>query len=179
MNICRKEEKTYIAEGKIGLGVFAKIAIGKNEKIGTLLGPEMSLERAIDEEDNGSNCIQIGDQLYFNSEGIARRLNHSCDPNAGIKNNRELVALQNIKKDEEISFDYSTTMDEDAWTMKCRCGSKNCRGVIKDFKYLPSDLQRKYLLLGIVQNFIAKKYVFVKVKLPQAQSPILFRGCER
>jgi len=149
------EEKTYIAESDIGSGVFAKVDIGKGEKITMLLGPEVDLGKALANE--GENCIQIGDCLYFDSEGVARWINHSCNPNSGIKNDRELVAIRDIKKDEEIRFDYSTSMDEDCWTMECKCGSKNCRGIIKDFKYLPTDLRQKYLMLEIVQNFIARK----------------------
>ena len=152
------EERTYIAKSNIGLGVFARISIYKDESIGMLLGSEVDLQKALDMEDGGANCIQIDDQLYFNSRGLARSINHSCNPNAGIKNDRELVAIRDIKKDEEIRFDYSTTMDEDCWTMECKCRSKNCRGLVRDFKYLPLDLQQKYLQLGIVQNFIMKKY---------------------
>ena len=61
------------------------------------------------------------------------------------------------KKDEEIFYDYSTTMDEDSWTLQCKCGSQNCRKIVKDFKFLPQELQKKYLELNIVQNFIKKQ----------------------
>jgi len=95
--------------------------------------------------------LQIGYDKYL--------VNHSCNLNAGIKNNVILFAIKNIKKGEEIKFDYSTTVDEDDWTMKCECHQKNCRKIIKDFKYLPKNTQKKYLKLGIVQRFIAKKYL--------------------
>ena len=42
--------------------------------------------------------------------------------------------------------------------MGCLCGTNNCIGNVEDFKYLPTDLQQKYLEMNIVQGFIAKKY---------------------
>ncbi len=35
-------------------------------------------------------------------------MNHSCDPNAGIINDRKLVASKDIHKGGEITIDYST-----------------------------------------------------------------------
>lgn len=64
--------------------------------------------------------------------------------------------MRDIKKDEECTFDYSTTMDEDDWEMDCSCGSKNCRHQIRDFKYLPKKLQEKYIEMGIIPDYIVK-----------------------
>jgi len=47
-------------------------------------------------------------------------------------------------------------MAEDYWEMDCRCGAKNCRGKIRDFKYLPRDLQERYINLGIVPDFVLR-----------------------
>jgi hypothetical protein len=48
-------------------------------------------------------------------------------------------------------------MSEDNWTMECRCGAPNCRGIIRDFAELPSDLQRHYLDMHVVQSFIVQE----------------------
>lgn len=84
-------------------------------------------------------------------------MNHSCNPNCGIRNG-VLVALRNIIEGEEIAYDYSTTMDERYWTMACRCGAAACRGIVDDFRTLPEELRRQYLSLGIVMPFIAEQY---------------------
>ncbi len=86
-------------------------------------------------------------------------VNHSCNPNSGIKvTNRKviLIAIKNIQEGQEITFDYSTTMDEDDWEMDCNCGSQYCRKKIKDFKHLSKKIQEKYIRLGIVPKFILK-----------------------
>jgi len=50
------------------------------------------------------------------SGGVDDFFNHSCDPNAGLQIDGQkvwLVAIKNITQGEEITWDYSTTMDED------------------------------------------------------------------
>lgn len=47
-------------------------------------------------------------------------------------------------------------MDEDNWTMKCNCGDKDCRKIIKDFKHLPRSTKEKYIKLGIVPDYVKK-----------------------
>lgn len=81
-------------------------------------------------------------------------VNHSCNPNAGIKNSRILTAIKNIKKNEEITYDYSTVWFEG---FKCKCGNTNCRGYISDFLGLSKKDKEKYLKLGVVSEFIKKK----------------------
>jgi hypothetical protein len=104
------------------------------------------------------NPLQIGPDRYIDLEEPGRIVNHSCNPNAGIRDDVQLIAIKDIQKDEEIRYDYSTTMDDGHWTLKCKCNEPNCRKVIKDFKHLPPDVQQKYITLGIVQKFIAEKY---------------------
>lgn len=75
-------------------------------------------------------------------------VNHSCDPNAGIKGQITLVAMRDIKKGEEITFDYGTvlyhTNDEPEYEFKCLCGNKNCRGKITQYDWMLPKLQEKY-----------------------------------
>lgn len=104
------------------------------------------------------NCIQIGPRTYLmDGSGLQDFLNHSCDPSAGIRitgTEVTLVAIRDIRAGEEVTFDYSTTVDEDFYTLKnCRCGSPTCRGTIRDFKHLPRDLQEKYIALRIVPDY--------------------------
>ena len=156
-------QKYYIAGTDVGVGVFAKIPIKKNEVILKFKGRKINSE--FTEKRNKKvkkyrwgDFLQIGNNKYINIEKPGVLVNHSCNPNAGIKNDKILIAIKNIYIDEEIRYDYSTTMGEDDWTMKCRCHQKNCRKIIKDFKYLPKTAREKYLKLGIVQNFIARKF---------------------
>lgn len=83
-------------------------------------------------------------QESTNPDALENFLNHSCNPN-GYINFEDLTyrAMRDIEDGEEITFDYLTTEYELSNPFKCECGSENCRGQIKGFKYLPLDEKRK------------------------------------
>lgn len=57
-------------------------------------------------------------------------INHSCNPNSGIKNSVKIVAMKNIRRGEEVTFDYSTSESENGWYLICHCENKNCRRIL-------------------------------------------------
>lgn len=68
---------------------------------------------------------------------LGRFINHSCDPNCRTEKwmvNGEicigLFALRDIKKGEEVTFDYNYVRVFGAAAKKCYCGSAQCRGYI-------------------------------------------------
>jgi hypothetical protein len=93
-------------------------------------------------------------------------VNHSCRPNAGIIEDRILVALSPIFPDDEICYDYSTTMKEDHWTLACLCSSPTCRREIRDFTTLSPDVQQWYLARGIARRFLTPHVATVPYALP-------------
>ena len=63
----------------------------------------------------------------------ARLINHSCNPNcevSGIGLKVWVYAIRDIKKGEELSYDYGFGYDEYYKDFPCKCGSKNCVGYI-------------------------------------------------
>jgi SET domain-containing protein len=56
--------------------------------------------------------------------------NHSCDANTGL-DGLNVVALRNISRNEELTLDYSQFLDENMESFQCKCGSPNCRGLIR------------------------------------------------
>jgi len=148
-----------------GRGTFAKGNIKKGDLLLVLSGYVMKLS---DEEklpgslsDNG---LQVTENLSLSvskkSElGGINFFNHSCDPNAGIKGQIFLVAMRNIKKGEEVTFDYAMTLYETPGTqlykLKCLCKKKNCRGIITDSDWKNKELQKRYK--GYFQYFIQEK----------------------
>ena len=91
-------------------------------------------------------------------------INHSCNPNTYVKFKiiaiSDVYALRDIKKGEELTYDYGVTAMDGfniKWVMNCRCGIKNCRKKIpadffkqsleiqkKYYRYLPPSIKRKY-----------------------------------
>ncbi len=63
----------------------------------------------------------------------ARLINHSCNPNCEVDGTGLklwIYAIRDIKKGEELSYDYGFSFDEDFKKYPCRCGAKNCVGYI-------------------------------------------------
>ncbi|MFA5993244.1 MAG: SET domain-containing protein-lysine N-methyltransferase [Candidatus Pacearchaeota archaeon] len=157
-----------IKKSKIaGKGVFATRDIKKGLRICFMSGEEMDIYemiRRVDEteEEEGSDIFQIDDEMYIDLDEMPRTINHSCDPNAFVRGKNELVALRDIKNGEEISYDYSTTMNDNAdiigkdylWTCKCKCGASNCRKIIDQFKTLPKKKRDYYLDNDLVPDHV-------------------------
>ncbi|WP_029061835.1 SET domain-containing protein-lysine N-methyltransferase [Labrenzia sp. DG1229] len=93
--------------------------------------------------------IQIGDNLFIGPltpeerEGSMMHLNHSCDPNVGIRGQICFHAMHVVEPGEELTFDYATG-DDDDWTMICRCGSVRCRNKISGKDWKIAELQKRY-----------------------------------
>jgi hypothetical protein len=106
-----------------------------------------------------ANCFRYDEDRYLDpGDGPGRYLNHSCNPNAGIRKEKQslyLFAARRIRVGEEIVIDYSTiTGDDDAWRMYCHCGSKNCRRWIGRFGLLPHTLRASLLKRGLVPSHV-------------------------
>ena len=151
------ENSLSIRNSSFGKGISSSRSFSLGDRILTFTGPLISFEQTVKLEEKECYPLQIGRKLYIDIEAPGRFVNHSCEPNTGIQNTKDLIALRNIIAGEEIFYDYSTSMDEDHWTMACTCGSASCRGIVTDFKYLPLALQRKYLSLGVVQPYIMER----------------------
>ena len=64
---------------------------------------------------------------------IARLINHSCNPNCEVFGKGLKVwvyAMKNIKKGDELSYDYGFSYDENFRQYPCNCRSKKCVGYI-------------------------------------------------
>lgn len=139
------EDLIYVKETpNIGFGVFALRDILKEEIIAEFKGPTVKIENmdGIPRE-VWDHLFNIDVDEYIIPREPIVRTNHSCDPNAGIMRDVFLVAMRNITKDEEVTFDYSV-VTPDNWQLECRCGSPSCRKIIGNYIDLPDELKRKY-----------------------------------
>src|SRR5690606_24955361 len=111
----------YVADSKIaGKGVFTKKAFKKGETIFIIKGKTRKLiVKSPKDSALGPNWVGVGKDLWIDvTDNISKYVNHSCDPNLGIKGKVTFVALKDIKKNEEITFDYSITEEDRYWKMK-------------------------------------------------------------
>ncbi len=149
-------EKIYVAECELGKGLFAAVPIRQGEVIGEFTGPLLSWDEML-VHPRPFYLLQVGSRTYMEVSPPTLYINHSCEPNSGVRGNTTVITLRDIEPGEELRFDYSTTMSEDLETMPCRCGAATCRGLVQDFRHLPRELKQHYLRLGIVQDFIVRE----------------------
>ena len=98
---------------------------------------------------NHSHASQIGENEYVLHAGLVPKVNHSCNPNCGIRVNEtgahDFVAMKEIGVNEEMTFDYAMrNYSIDYFPKKCMCGSKRCRGRITGWKDLPDEKKKEY-----------------------------------
>lgn len=139
---------------KYGKAVFATKPIGKGEIIAVFDGPIYDDDFEPWTEDLYNHAIQFGKTLWRDSKGIARLLNHSCDPNCGIKGLFKIVTMRKIEIGEELTWDYEMTEKNLHWKLKCRCGSDLCRKVIGNYKNMPRKIRKKYQ--GYISDWLTK-----------------------
>lgn len=129
-------------------GVFATEDIKKGTRIIEYIGKKVTkaqgdkisekrLNKYLHSKKEGSVYIFELNKKY-DIDGLvnnnkARFINHSCNPNCevfgeGLK--IWIYAMKNIKKGEELSYDYGFSFDENFREFPCNCQSKNCVGFI-------------------------------------------------
>lgn len=153
---CQKELNTIYAtnDTENGKGVFATKEIPPQTILMRVTGEMMNFITTKNLGKYESYALQVDIDRYILPNAPFRFVNHSCLPNTALDADLFLYSIKPIKAGEEICWDYSTSMLERSWTLKCACRSVNCRGIVTDFDRLPSKLQQQYIEMGIVLPFI-------------------------
>jgi hypothetical protein len=101
--------------------------------------------------------VDVGKHITLQPEFL-QYINHSCDPNVFFNTTTmELVALKEIKLEEEMTFFYPSTEWEMVQPFKCYCGSQACLAEIKGAAYLSKNVLKRYRLTDFIQQQLAKR----------------------
>ena len=121
-------------------GLSAATNIKKGQKIIQYKGKKVSLNKVETNSkyDNEKEIYLFNLNKRYDLDGdfkynTARLINHSCNPNCEVlEDNKKLwiFAMRDIKKNEELTYDYGFSFDKDYKQYVCKCGSKNCVGYI-------------------------------------------------
>ncbi|NLE65332.1 MAG: SET domain-containing protein [Elusimicrobia bacterium] len=138
-----------------GLSLFARKTFAAGEKV---IGMEGEVVRA---RSSSPEAVQFDEDHFIDTDRLVAGdfINHSCDPNMKADlPRRQFVAIRRIGKGSEITYNYLTT----EWDMKafgtdfrCRCGSDDCVGFVRGFKYL--DRRQRERLRPILSPFLLSK----------------------
>lgn len=99
--------------------------------------------------ENDAHATQIALDRWARHGGLGPVVNHSCDPNCGVRlNDRDafdVVARKAIHPGDEIAFDYAMrNYAIEHFPSACLCGAPICRGSITGWKDLPADRKADY-----------------------------------
>ncbi|XP_045521362.1 histone-lysine N-methyltransferase 2C-like isoform X11 [Pieris brassicae] len=134
----------YLARSKIqGLGLYAARDLEKHtmviEYIGEIIRSELSeiREKQYEARNRGIYMFRLDERRVVDATlcgGLARYINHSCQPNCvaeTVEVDRHLriiiFAKRRISRGEELAYDYKFDIEDDAHKIMCMCGAPNCR----------------------------------------------------
>ncbi len=144
-----KKSKWYINKSSIhGKGVFASFDLKKGDLIDYLYGNLIKIKKnEINKKFplSSQNWIGVGVNKWIDPDLPFVSINHSCSPNVGIQGERSFRAIRDIKKDEELVFDYAISEVDLLRPMKCSCNCSNCRKEIRSIQFLSKKTLNKYL----------------------------------
>ena len=162
--------KTEVRESKIhGRGLFAIVGIAKNEIV-AVKGGHIVDGQTLREKITpvlGPVEIQIDDDLFIAPVTEEERelsmlyLNHSCDPNLGVRGEILFVAMRDIHPGEELTHDWAMT-DDDDYSIECNCGAPDCRKILTGKDWRRPDLQRRYA--GYFSAYLASKIALLEMR---------------
>lgn len=137
------------APEKGNFAVFALESLEKDEIICVWTGRVATFAQVMALSDaEKSHTLQVDEGLYLAPLGPqaepADYINHSCNPNAGIRGQISLVAMRPIAAGEEITFDYAMADSSPYDEFPCACGAPTCRGQVSGDDWQRPELWQRY-----------------------------------
>ncbi len=140
----KRKQKCYIIKGNAtaGFGIYATRNIekeevvfageGKAQRIATRNFVHKNWNEA-DKKFFDAYAYPIGNEafiLWDENPAEWAPQNHSCNANT-VFNGLIVITLRSITIGEELTLDYAEFLHKEAAEFTCKCGSANCRGIIK------------------------------------------------
>jgi len=160
-----------VGENHLGKAVYAAVDFAEGDPIVKFTGRRFRADQVPSVmRGQGDRFVQVTPDHYMGpSNRIDDLINHSCDPNAGLRFTDDgvvLVAIRPIAPGEEISWDYSTTLTQSNWHMICQCRSPECRRVIGNFETLAPERQEWFRARNLVAPYLRRRDEVAPVDLP-------------
>ncbi|MEP7195965.1 MAG: SET domain-containing protein-lysine N-methyltransferase [Saprospiraceae bacterium] len=143
----KSKQKVYEMKGNAisGFGIYSKTDIRKGQIIfrGEEKGHRLVTKRHVRKNWNQEDKRYFAQYAYPISEQVYALWdddpmewapqNHSCSPNTHY-DGLNVLASRTIRKGEELTLDYSSFLDDQAERFQCKCGSPECKKIIKGNK---------------------------------------------
>jgi hypothetical protein len=135
-----------------GHGVFATVAFSPGDVV-----VPMNPGRPVSANDTHPN--QVGPNEWVIEDGYGPLVNHSCEPNCGIRLNErggyDFIAMRTIAVGDEVTWDYATrNYSITHFPSMCLCGTAACRGIVTGWKDLADERKAVYVSSGFVAAYL-------------------------
>jgi hypothetical protein len=136
-NVELRLDETGTGDGVLATRQFAE---GETIMVGFLTGPLTG---------NDSHATQVAPDKWARHGGLGTKVNHSCDPNCGVRLNEgnafDFITRKRLSTGEELTFDYAMrNFQIEHFPGDCLCGAENCRGRVTGWQDLPQDRKNAY-----------------------------------
>lgn len=130
----------------LGEGVFATELIESREIIAIFEGELVDSDSFPKGEEINHHVFQIGSNQYiYAHEGIATNIQHSQNPNCGIREDNIVISIRDIEPGEALTLDYRSFQTKD--------GGEN-----RTFENLSFEDRQRYAQEGIIPEWILKEW---------------------
>ncbi len=158
----RTASRFSVGETHLGKAVFAAVAFDEGQPLLEFTGRRHRMSQVPSlMRGGGDRFVQVTPEHYMGPSGrLDDLVNHSCDPNAGLRFTDDgvfLVAIKGIAPGEEVTWDYSTTLAESNWHMICQCRSPACRRVIGNFSTMSPERQQWFRARNLVAPYLRRR----------------------
>lgn len=127
------ESPVTVFETALGRGLKASHNLPRGTVVTRFEGPIMHWEEVPEAEIR--HALLLEDGRWMIDRGLARLLNHSCEPNCRIDAENNVVTQRPVRQGEELTFAYNIVYDgedpgswDPRWSFACACGTSKCHG---------------------------------------------------
>lgn len=119
----------------------------------------------------GQHAYPVSDEvwaMWSDDPTDWKPINHSCDPTAWF-DGLDLAARRPIARGAQITLDYATFFADGLEPFTCRCGARECRGVIRDSDCLLPLVAERYG--EHISDHVRRKRAERSQREPRAEAP--------
>lgn len=139
----------YAAMSRIsGTGLFTRVPLAKGDVVVVWGGHVFTREQIAAGEGKNHTVVAIGEGVFLASSpsesfSLDDFMNHSCQPNIGMRDEVTLITMRDIRPDEELVADYAIWLDDPNYLMKvpCNCCGEGCRGQVRGTDWRRPDVR--------------------------------------
>ena len=143
-------ESVIVSDSPIaGRGMFTNQALEPGRVVVRLGGRLVSTEelaRLLEESDRYVDTLTVFEDVHLvlPSGTTVHYGNHSCELNLWHVGPYEIATRRQIDAGEELTMDYGTQSGAPGFSMACRCGAPQCRGVVTSEDWRHPVLRVRY-----------------------------------